>query len=154
MKEGAGAARKIVDLFSGCGTFALPLAKSATVYAVDSDRAAIDALAKAARAAQSAGVNPVKAEARDLFERPLTAKELNDFDAIVFDPPRAGAAAQAKEIAASKVPRVIGVSCNPASFARDAAILRDGGYRPRIVTPVDQFVWSAHVELVGVFERG
>lgn len=155
VKEAAAGARKIADLFSGCGTFALPLAKMATVYAADADRASIDALAGAAANAQRAGsaINPVKADARDLFERPLTAKELKGFDAVVFDPPRAGAAAQAAEIAKSGVPLVIGVSCNPATFARDAAILAEGGYTLSHVVPVDQFVHSAHVELVGMFYR-
>jgi len=90
---------------------------------------------------------------RDLFERPMTAKELKSFDAIVLDPPRAGAKAQAAEIAASSVPLVIGVSCNPATFARDAAILAAGGYALTQTTPVDQFVYSPHVELVGLFRR-
>ncbi|HNR78034.1 MAG TPA: hypothetical protein PKM48_12950, partial [Parvularculaceae bacterium] len=98
-------------------------------------------------------VNPVKAEMRDLFERPLTAKELKGFDAVVFDPPRAGAADQAREIAASGVRLVIGVSCNPATFARDARILADAGYALDAATPVDQFVYSSHVELVGVFRK-
>ena len=98
-------------------------------------------------------INPVKTEMRDLFERPLTLKELKGFDAIVFDPPRAGALMQATEIARSRAPVVIGVSCNPVSFARDAAVLRDGGYELTEVTPVDQFVYSSHVELVGVFRR-
>jgi 23S rRNA (uracil1939-C5)-methyltransferase len=153
--SGVSGAKKIVDLFSGCGTFALPLAREATVLAVDGERASIDALLKAAAAAQGAGVriNPVKAETRDLFERPMTAKELNGFDAVVFDPPRAGAKAQAGEIAASRVPVVVGVSCNPATFARDAAILKAGGYALTRTTPVDQFVYSPHVELVGLFRR-
>ncbi|MFZ5616637.1 MAG: class I SAM-dependent RNA methyltransferase [Pseudomonadota bacterium] len=155
VKEAAAGARKIADLFSGCGTFALPLAKTATVCAADADGASIDALVDAAANAQRAGIgiNPVKAEKRDLFERPLTAKELKVFDAVVFDPPRAGAAAQAVEIAKSDVPLVIGVSCNPGTFARDAAILAQGGYTLSHVVPVDQFVYSPHVELVGVFNR-
>ncbi|MCB2097702.1 MAG: class I SAM-dependent RNA methyltransferase [Parvularculaceae bacterium] len=155
VRAAAGKARKIADLFAGCGTFALPLAKIATVTAVDGDRASIEALATAAAAAQGAGmkINPVKTEMRDLFERPLTVKELKGFDAIVFDPPRAGALMQATEIARSRAPVVIGVSCNPVSFARDAAVLRDGGYELTEVTPVDQFVYSSHVELVGVFRR-
>ena len=113
-------------------------------------------LAKAAAAAQALGlaVNPVTTEIRDLFERPLMAQELKGFDAVVFDPPRAGAPAQAAEIAKSGVGTVIGVSCNPATFARDAALLRDGGYKLSRATPVDQFVYSPHVELVGVFTRG
>lgn len=156
VNEGAAGARKVADLFSGCGTFALPLARLATVLAVDGDAASIEALAKAAAAAQAAGlkINPVRTELRDLFERPLTAKELKGFDAVIFDPPRAGAAAQAAEIAASGVATVIGVSCNPATFARDAALLKSGGYSLKQATPVDQFVWSAHVELVGVFRKG
>lgn len=155
VEMGARGAKKIIDLFSGCGTFSLPLARDATVLAVDGERASIDALLKAAAAAQGAGVriNPVKAETRDLFERPMTAKELKPFDAVVFDPPRAGAKAQAAEIAASSVPLVIGVSCNPATFARDAAILAAGGFVLTQTTPVDQFVYSPHVELVGLFRR-
>lgn len=156
VKDASAGAKKIADLFSGCGTFALPLARNATVLAVDSDRASIAALAKAAAAAQGAGfkISPVKAETRDLFERPMTAKELKGFDAVIFDPPRAGAAAQAAEIAASDVETVVGVSCNPTTFARDAAILTAGGYALSQATPVDQFVYSPHVELVGVFTRG
>jgi 23S rRNA (uracil1939-C5)-methyltransferase len=155
VKGAAGGARKIADLFSGCGTFSLPLAKSASVTALDSDRPAIGALKRAAAAAQSgpAPVNPVLAETRDLFERPLSARALKPFDAVVFDPPRAGAAAQAAEIAKSEVPAVIGVSCNPQTFARDAGLLAAGGYRLIEVTPVDQFVYSPHVELVGVFAK-
>lgn len=156
VKEASAGAKKIVDLFSGCGTFALPLAKNASVFAVDSDRPAIEALQRAASAAQASAqpIHPLRAEARDLFERPLTAKELKAFDAVVFDPPRAGAEAQAAEIAKSGVPRVIGVSCNPATFARDAGLLAAGGYRLLEVTPVDQFVYSSHIELVGVFAKG
>ncbi len=155
VKEASAGARKIVDLFSGCGTFALPLAKGASVFAIDSDRSAIEALQRAASAAQAGAIaiNPLRAEARDLFERPLTTKELKAFDAVVFDPPRAGAEAQAAEIARSGVPHVIGVSCNPVTFARDASLLAAGGYRLLEVTPVDQFVYSPHVELVGVFAK-
>jgi len=155
VKEGAAGARRICDLFSGCGSFALPLSKAASVFAIDSDAAAIGALASAAANAQrlAMAVNPVRTETRDLFERPLTTDELAAFDAVVFDPPRAGARAQAEALAGSLVPAVIGVSCNPATFARDAAILAAGFYRLERVTPVDQFVYSAHVELVGVFRR-
>lgn len=155
VKQAASGARKVADLFSGCGTFSLPLARAATVVAIDSDRSAIAALSRAAVGAQ-AGARPIKplnAVTRDLFERPLTAKELKGFDALVFDPPRAGAEAQAAEIARSGVPTVIGVSCNPVTFARDASLLVAGGYRLVEVTPVDQFVYSAHVELVGVFAK-
>ncbi|MEX0644315.1 MAG: hypothetical protein WD076_03340 [Parvularculaceae bacterium] len=156
VKVGVGPARKIADLFSGCGAFALPLAKTATVFAADVDARAVTALTEAAAAAQRMGlnVNPLRAEPRDLFERPLRAGELREFDAVVFDPPRAGARAQAEELAKSKVPVVVAVSCDPSTFARDAAILSRGGYRLFKVTPVDQFVYSPHVELVGVFERG
>lgn len=153
VRQAVAGARKVVDLFSGCGAFALPLAKSMSVRAVDADRAAIEALLRAARSAQASGLNPVNAEARDLFERPLTAKELKGVDAVVFDPPRAGAEAQAAMLAQSAVPVVVGVSCNPSSFARDAAILSAGGYRLDSVQPIDQFVYSAHVEIVGVFRR-
>ncbi|MEZ5920664.1 MAG: class I SAM-dependent RNA methyltransferase [Parvularculaceae bacterium] len=151
--DAAKGAKKIVDLFSGCGTFALPLAKAATVSAFDSDEAAIAALDRGARLAQGAGLNPLRAGRRDLFERPLSAKELQQFDAIVFDPPRAGAKFQAENIAASGVPKIIAVSCNPATFARDAALIVNAGYALQEVTPVDQFVYSSHVELVGVFRK-
>lgn len=155
VKAAAAKARKIADLFSGVGTFALPLAKTASVSAFDSDRTAIEALKRAAAAAQASAtpIKPLRAEARDLFERPLTAKELKTFDAAVFDPPRAGAEAQATALAESAVPLVIGVSCNPQTFARDAGVLAAGGYRLLEVTPVDQFAYSPHIELVGVFAK-
>lgn len=149
--EAAGNARNIADLFCGIGTFALPLAARARVHAADSDGAMIDALTTAARAIQ--GVKPLTPERRDLFRRPLLPGELNKFDTIVLDPPRAGAAAQIEQIAKSKAARVIYVSCNPASFARDARTLIDGGYKLGPVTPVDQFLWSAQLELAAHFER-
>lgn len=148
----AEGARRIADLFSGCGTFSLPLAKDAAVSAFDSDAPAIAALGAAARAAGLR--HPLKAETRNLFERPLRAEELKAYDGVVFDPPRAGAQAQAEQLAQSDVPVVIGVSCNPASFARDAALLRDGGYRLSQALPVDQFTFSPHVELAGFFTKG
>ncbi len=151
VQEGLADARRVADLFAGCGTFGLALAASCHVVAFDSDKPAIAALDRAARRAQ--GLKPITATVRDLFHRPLLAEELKPFDAVVFDPPRAGAEAQAKRLAATKIKRVVGVSCNPATFARDAAILIAGGYRLARVTPVDQFRHSAHVELVGVFER-
>jgi 23S rRNA (uracil1939-C5)-methyltransferase len=120
------------------------------VLAADGDEAAIGALARAAKAP---GLKPIEALHRDLFRRPLAPPELKNFDAVVLDPPRQGAEAQARALARSDVPRLIYVSCNPMSFARDARILSDGGYRLAGVTPVDQFRYSAHVELVGVFER-
>ena len=117
----------------------------------DSDAGAIASLQKAV--ASTSGLKPVRAEARDLFRRPLVAEELRDFDAVVFDPPRQGAQAQAERLAASKVPVVIAVSCNVATFARDARILIEGGYRIEGVTPVDQFRHTPHVELVARFTR-
>lgn len=147
----AGASKSTLDLFCGIGPFALRLAERARVAAMDSDQNAVDALAKAAQA--TPGLKPVSATKRDLFRRPMSFPELSGFDAIVFDPPRQGAEAQAHEIARSKVRNVISVSCNAATFARDAAILIDGGYTLRSVTPVDQFKYTAHVEIVGQFTR-
>jgi 23S rRNA (uracil1939-C5)-methyltransferase len=146
-----GRAKSVADLFCGVGPFALRLAENARVFAADSDKPATAALAKAVRFTQ--GLKPVTALARDLFRDPLAPIELQPYDAVVFDPPRAGAEAQAKELARSKVKTVVAVSCEPKTFARDAAILLAGGYRLDSVTPVDQFVWSAHVEVVGVFKR-
>jgi 23S rRNA (uracil1939-C5)-methyltransferase len=143
--------KTVADLFCGVGPFALRLAERARIAAADSDAGAIAALTKAAGTAS--GLKPIDAQIRDLFRRPFTARELSAFDAVVFDPPRQGAEAQARELAASKVPTVVAVSCNPATFARDARILIDGGYRLTQVTPVDQFRYSAHVELVGRLER-
>ncbi len=137
---------RIVDLFSGVGTFAVPISAYAPVTAYDSDRDAIDALT-------GLKSRSVTARQRDLFREPLTAKELDTFQAAILDPPRAGALAQAKMLAESHVPLVAYVSCNPSSFARDAAILADGGYVLEAVTPVDQFLWSPHIELVGIFHR-
>lgn len=144
-------AKRIADLFAGCGAFALRLARRAAVHAVESDAGALAALDRAAR--QAAGLKPVTAERRDLFRRPLTAKELDRFDALCFDPPRAGAEAQARELAKSNVPRVAAVSCNPATLARDLKILISGGYRVASVTPLDQFLWSGHVEAVALLEK-
>jgi len=144
-------AKHIADLFCGVGPFALRLAARARIAAFDSDAGAIGALQKAATA--TPGLKPVKAEARDLFRRPLVPQELRAFDAVVFDPPRQGAQAQALQLAASKAGLVVAVSCNVATFARDARILVDGGYRLEGVTPVDQFRHTPHVELVGRFTR-
>lgn len=146
-----GTPKSVADLFCGVGPFALRLAENSRVYAADSDKPATAALAKAVRFTQ--GLKPVTTLARDLFRDPLAPVELQPFDAVVFDPPRAGAEAQAKELARSKVKTVVAVSCEPKTFARDAAILIAGGYRLDSVTPVDQFAWSAHVEVVGVFKR-
>ncbi|HKY86840.1 MAG TPA: methyltransferase [Pseudorhodoplanes sp.] len=146
----AAKSKTIADLFCGVGPFALRLAETAKVTAMDSDEAALAALAQAAHAP---GLKPVAVQKRDLFRRPLTAPELKGFDTVIFDPPRQGAEAQARELAKSKVPLVIAVSCNAATFARDAKILLDGGYKLSAVTPVDQFKYTAHVEIVARFAR-
>lgn len=143
--------KSIADLFCGVGPFALRLAQKARVAAFDSETPAIDALTKAAKA--TSGLKPVTAEARDLFRRPLYPPELEDFDAVVFDPPRQGAQAQAAQLAKSKVPLVIAVSCNPSTFVRDARLLIEGGYQLKAITAVDQFKYTAHIELVARFER-
>ena len=148
---GVGKAKRVADLFAGCGAFTFALAKHAAVAAYDSETDAIAALNAAARNAQ--GLKPITAERRDLFRRPLLEHELNAFDAVVLDPPRSGAKTQVEHVAKSKVPRLVMVSCSPATFARDARILIDGGYALTRVTPVDQFLWSAHIELVALFER-
>ena len=144
-------ARTVADLFCGVGPFALRLAERARITAADNDEAAIAALQRAATGTQ--GLKPIEALGRDLFRRPFVAVELKRFDAVVFDPPRQGAEAQAHALAGSAVATVVAVSCNPGTFARDARILIDGGYRLVRVTPVDQFLYSAHVELVACFQR-
>jgi 23S rRNA (uracil1939-C5)-methyltransferase len=149
--HGLAGAKHVADLFAGLGTFARPLARFARVSAYDSDRNAIAALADAARRAQ--GLKPIAAGVRDLFRHPLAAKELDVFDAAVLDPPFAGARAQAEALAASKVPRLAVVSCNPGTLARDLRILVDGGYTIEAVTPVDQFLFSHHLEAVAVLHR-
>jgi 23S rRNA (uracil1939-C5)-methyltransferase len=140
-----------LDLFCGVGPFALRLAERARVHAADNDEAAVAALRKAAAGAQ--GLKPVEAKVRNLFRSPFAPAELQPFAAVVFNPPRQGAEAQAGALAASTVPNVVAVSCNPSTFARDARILVDGGYRLIRVTPVDQFRYSNHVELVAKFQR-
>ncbi|BCM86377.1 class I SAM-dependent RNA methyltransferase [Methylobacterium indicum] len=149
--EGVGKAKRVVDLFSGAGAFSLALAEAHTVHAVEGEDGALKALDRAFR--ETGGLRTVTTERRDLFRRPLLAPELDRYDAVVFDPPRAGAEAQSARIAESKVPVVVGVSCDAGSFARDAALLVHGGYRLETVTPVDQFRHSPHVEIVGVFKR-
>ena len=146
-----GDAGRIVDLFAGCGTFALPLARTADVHAVEGDAALTAALDRGWRRAQ--GLKRVTTEARDLFRRPLEPDELRRFDVAVIDPPRAGAEAQVGRLAAAGPPRIAMVSCNPVTFARDAAALVEGGYRMGRILVVDQFRWSAHVELVCGFTR-
>lgn len=152
VSAGVGNAKRIADLFAGAGTFALRLARRAQVHAVESEARALDALSRAAR--HATGLKPISIEVRDLNRRPLMAKELDRFDAVVFDPPRDGAAPQAKELAKSKVPTIVAVSCNPATLARDAKYLVDAGWRIGPVKPVDQFLWSHHVEAVATFTRG
>ena len=149
--EAVRGARRIADLFCGAGAFTFPLAEAAPVLAADSSAGAIAALKGAVGATR--GLKGVTAEARDLFRRPLSPHELKGCEAIVFDPPRAGALEQSRQIAGSGAAVVVGVSCNPATFARDARVLIDAGFRLERVTPVDQFLWSAHIELVGVFRR-
>jgi 23S rRNA (uracil1939-C5)-methyltransferase len=144
-------AKHIADLFCGVGPFALRLAEKARISAFDSDAGAVTALAKAVTSAS--GLKPIKAETRDLFRRPLMPQELRDYDTVVFDPPRQGAQAQVKQLAASKIATVIAVSCNAATFARDARVLIDGGFHIEGVTPVDQFRHTPHVELVARFAR-
>ncbi|EDQ32119.1 SAM-dependent methyltransferase [Hoeflea phototrophica DFL-43] len=144
-------AKRVVDLFSGSGTFTLRLAANSHVHAVESEEAALAALDRAARHAQ--GIKPVSVERRDLFRRPVMFSELKTYQGLAFDPPRAGAEAQAREIAKSMVPRIAAVSCNPVTLARDLEILIAGGYRITSVTPIDQFLWSSHVEVVALLER-
>lgn len=139
---------KIADFFSGCGTFAGRLLETSQVHAVEGDSAMGTSLAKAAK-----GNARLTSECRDLFKEPLTTRELKDFSAVVFDPPRAGAKELCQKLAKSNIPIAVGVSCNPATFARDAKILMGGGYRLDTVQIVDQFVWSTHVEIVGVFVK-
>jgi 23S rRNA (uracil1939-C5)-methyltransferase len=144
-------ARRIADLYAGLGTLSFPLGHRARVHAVEGMAALVGALEATARRAGLSG--RITAETRDLARRPLRAAELDAFDAVVFDPPRDGAAAQAAEIARSRVKTVVAVSCNPSTFARDARVLADGGYRFERITPIDQFLWSPHLELVAVFQR-
>ncbi len=146
----AGAAR-VADLFAGVGPFALRLAERARVTAVDDDAAALGALERAA--ASTGGLKPVEIERRDLFRSAITSAELKSFDAVVFDPPRQGAETQARELAASNVPIVVAVSCNPGTLARDARQLVRGGYRLAETTPIDQFRYAAHVEIVARLEK-
>ena len=146
-----GDAKRVADLFCGIGTFALRMAERARVSAADSEASAIKALERAA--ANTSGLKPVACQVRDLFRRPFMAADLKSIDAVIFDPPRQGAETQARELAKISVPVVVAVSCDAATFARDARILVDGGYKLVSVTPVDQFRYSFHVEMVGKFEK-
>ncbi|MBB4478824.1 class I SAM-dependent RNA methyltransferase [Rhizobium etli] len=147
----AGKAKRIADLFAGAGTFSLRLARIGRVHAVEAEATALAALDQAARKTQ--GLKPVSVEKRDLFRRPLMTQEFKPFDMVVFDPPRAGAEFQCKELARSGVRKIAAVSCNPLTLARDLAILIEGGYRITGVTPIDQFLWSSHVEVVATLEK-
>ena len=149
--EYLGKFKHVADLFCGIGTFALRLAETGRVTAADSDAEAIKALQRAATT--TSGLKPIEAETRDLFRRPFVTSELKRFDALVFDPPRQGAQVQARELAKSTVPIVVAVSCDAATFARDAKMLIEGGYKLDRVTPVDQFRYSHHVEIVAKFAK-
>jgi 23S rRNA (uracil1939-C5)-methyltransferase len=146
-----GKAKRVTDLFAGSGTFSLRLARHAKVHAVEGDDKAMKALDAAARNTQ--GLKPVSIEKRDLFRRPMMVSELKSYDAVVFDPPRAGAEAQMRELARSGVKTVAAVSCNPITMARDLKILVEGGYKIKEVTPIDQFLWSPHVEAVALLVK-
>jgi len=149
--EAVNSAARVADLFCGAGAFALRLAERHAVFAADSDAAAITSLRRGA--AETPGLMGVEAVARDLFRKPLAAAELSRFDAVLFDPPRAGAERQALEIAASGVRLVVAISCNADTFARDARALTTAGYVAEEVTPLDQFRYSPHVEIFAVFRR-
>jgi 23S rRNA (uracil1939-C5)-methyltransferase len=151
VREGVGGAKRLADLFAGLGTFTFALARDAAVDAFEADEAALHALEDAAR--KTPKLKPVRTLSRDLFRAPLSAKELKAYDAVVLDPPRAGASAQAQELAKSQVPKLVAVSCNPGTLARDLRILVDGGYRIARIVPVDQFLFSPHIEVVAHLER-
>jgi 23S rRNA (uracil1939-C5)-methyltransferase len=144
-------ARQVADLFAGLGTFTLALAARAKVHAVEQDAAALGALAAAVRT--TSGLKPITTERRDLFKLPMTPPELRNFNAVVLDPPRAGAEAQMREIARSDLRRLVYVSCDAGTFARDAAILTAAGFSAGRIVPIDQFLWSGHIELVAGFQR-
>lgn len=146
-----GKARHVGDLFCGLGTLTLPIARKSRVLAYDADRTSITVLNEAQRKNQ--GLKPIKAAPRDLFRDPLSLLEMKELDAVVLDPPRAGAKAQCERIAGTKIKRVVMVSCSPATLARDLRILIDGGYRLDAVTPIDQFLYSPHLEAVAVLSR-
>jgi 23S rRNA (uracil1939-C5)-methyltransferase len=151
VQDGVGNARRIADLFAGLGTFTFALARQAAVDAFEEDEAALHVLAEAWR--RTPGLKPVRTFARDLFRAPLGVKELNGYEALVFDPPRAGATAEATMLAKSDIPRLVAVSCDAGTLARDLRILVDGGYRIARVVPVDQFLFSPHIEVVAHLER-
>jgi len=151
MRRAVGPAKRIADLFAGSGTFALPLAEQAEIWALESDPGSVAALDAAWRKAE--GLKAIRAEVRDLVHRPVRPHETKGLEAAIFDPPRQGARAQCEQLAQADIPRLGAVSCNPATFARDARLLIDGGYRLDWVQPVDQFRWSPHVELAAGLTR-
>lgn len=146
-----GKAKRVLDLFAGAGTFSLRLARTGKVHAVEGDERAVKALDHAAR--QTQGLKPVTVEKRDLFRRPMIPLELKNYDAVVFDPPRAGAEEQVKELVRANVKTIVAVSCNPLTLARDLRMLVDAGYKIKSVTPIDQFLWSTHVEAVALLTK-
>ena len=148
---GVGKSKRVADLFCGSGTFTLPLARRARILAIDSDKSALAALTHASRFA--AGLKPIEVLLRDLFSEPLSPLELAGIDAVVFDPPRAGAKTQCEKIVKSKVNTVVAVSCNPATLARDCRILVDAGFQMGTVHGIDQFLWSPHVEAIVTLRR-
>ncbi len=150
-EQALAGSKRVADLFCGAGAFALRLARRREVFAADADAAAVNALTRAAET--TPGLRKLAAETRDLFRRPLRADELTVFDAVLIDPPRAGALEQSRALAASALPLVVSISCNAATFARDARILVDGGFQIEAVTPLDQFRFSPHVEIAAVFRR-
>ena len=149
--EAAKGSKSILDLYAGSGSFGLRLAALAPVMGVESEEGPLHAMQVSAD--RTPGLKPVTTLVRDLAREPLTEKELSEFDCVVIDPPRNGARSQCENLAWSDVPLIIAVSCNPATFARDAAILIDGGYQISAVTPVDQFAWTGHVEVIATFSR-
>jgi len=151
VREAIRNSKSVADLFAGLGTFTFIVAEKARVHAVEQDKKALAVLSDAARNAQ--GLKPITTEVRDLFKQPVNGDELKPFDAVVLDPPRSGALAQAKALAESKVKRIAYISCNADTFARDARMLVNGGYKLGTVVPVDQFLWSSHIELAASFKR-
>lgn len=147
----SGGAKRIVDLYGGLGTLSLPLLPAARLTIVEGSQPAVDAVNAALRKATVAGV--ARATLRDLRREPLSVEELDAFDLAILDPPAAGAMAQARELARSSVPTVVYASCDPYSFSADARVLVDGGYRLERLLPVDQFLWSTHIELIALFRR-
>ena len=144
-------ANNVIDLFSGCGTFSLPAAKTAKILAVDKSEVMLSTAEMAWR--RSSSLKEIRCRAQDLFKEPVLKEELNLFDAAIINPPRSGAEAQTRELAKSKITRISSVSCEPKTFARDAEILIESGFELDWIQPVDQFLWSSHIELVSQFSR-